>query len=225
MLLNLWDLVTYEKLGKIENGIIIQIHLQKDVNETTYSLIQEGGLTDLNEHPDSFSKVISAEKVPLEYYTNHRSWRVRAYGYEQLSLKKNIPRLLDLVYFKETYEVGNHSMKLFTCVGAVTSWTIVPKFEINVKIINVAFPELPGGARFTAIQGFSEIVEEYLGTDESIDPKRITKIERVSFEEALTSEYEDLRDLANDLMRERTPRPYLGDLSFINFPSQANICQ
>lgn len=218
MLLNLWDLVTYEKLGKIENGIIIQVHLQKDINETTYSLIQEGGLTDLNEHPNCFSKVISAKSVPLEYYTKHRSWRVQAHGYELLSLKNNIPMLLDLVHFEETYEVGNHSLRLFKCIGAVTSWLTVPRFEINVKIINVSFPDLPGGAKFSAIQGFSEIMEEYLGTDEAIDPKRITKIERISFEEALTSEHEDLRDLANDLIREKTPRPYLGDLSFITFP-------
>lgn len=220
MLLNLWDLVTYEKLGKMENGIIIQVHLQKDVNETTYSLIQESGFTDLSEHPSNFSKVISAEKVPLEYYTKHRSWRVQAHGYELLSLKNNIPMLLDLVHFEETCEVGNHSIKLFTCIGAVTSWITSPKFKINVKIINVAFPGLPGGVKFntTAVQGFSEIVKEYLGTDRTIDPKRITKIERISFEEALTSEHEDLRDLTNDLMRERTPRPYLGNLSFISFP-------
>lgn len=218
MLLNLWDLVTYEKLGKIENGIIIQVHLQKDVNETTYSLIQESGFTDLSEHPSNFSKVISAEKVPLEYYTKHRSWRVQAHGYELLSLKNNIPMLLDLVHFEETFEFGNHSLKRFKCIGAVTSWLTIPRFGINVKIINVLFPDLPGGAKFSAIQGFSEIVEEYLGTDETIDPKRISEIERISLEEALTSEHEDLRDLANDLIREKTPRPYLGDLSFITFP-------
>ena len=216
--LALWDLVTYRKCGKIEIGVIIEIHPNKDPKETTYSLIQEGGLTDFHEHPICFKKVISAKKVPLEYYLEHRSWRVQAHGREILSLEKNIPMLLDKIHFKKTYEVGNHSLRHITGIGVITDWPITSKNEITVRLVDIAFPIYPNGMRVLAIQGFEAIKKDHIGTEETVHPKEIYKVERTLIEESLTSDYDDIRNLANDFLRGEVPRPFLGDLSSIHFP-------
>jgi hypothetical protein len=208
----IWDVVHYNKIGDEEEiGVVFEVRHDSD-NHQVFTVIQQQGLTDTDVDMGYISKIVKGEEVPSNFYLEHKSWKIQAHGYEKLSIEKGYPLLLDKIEF--SYSEKSFPYVAVIAKGQIVYWT--RKAESNeivayVKITKIISTEGPGANRNGDI-----FINVEVGKVLEITLDTLIEVERISLEEALTDQDEDIRTVALEIIEDKTSRAFIGDLSFLD---------